>query len=81
MQITTVKEGSVTIAVLDGRLDSVTAAAAEGTLLGLLDDGNVVADLAMVRYIVEAHGGGIMVESAPGQGSSFTMLLPAAEGA
>jgi len=34
--------------------------------------------LAMVRYIVEAHGGGIMVESAPGQGSTFTMLLPAA---
>jgi two-component system, OmpR family, phosphate regulon sensor histidine kinase PhoR len=34
--------------------------------------------LATVRYIVEAHGGGIMVESAPGQGSVFTMLLPAA---
>ena len=36
--------------------------------------------LAMVRYIVEAHGGGIMVESAPGQGSAFTMLLPAVGG-
>ncbi|HEY4363731.1 MAG TPA: HAMP domain-containing sensor histidine kinase [Bryobacteraceae bacterium] len=36
--------------------------------------------LAMVRYIVEAHGGGIMVESAPGEGSAFTMLLPAGGG-
>ena len=54
MQITTVKEGSVTIAVLDGRLDSVTAAAAEQTLLGLLEDGDVVADLEMLRYMSSA---------------------------
>jgi signal transduction histidine kinase len=35
--------------------------------------------LAMVRHIVSAHGGAITVESAPGRGSAFTMLLRAAE--
>ncbi len=34
--------------------------------------------LAMVRHIVMAHGGEITVESSPGEGSVFTMLLPEA---
>jgi signal transduction histidine kinase len=32
--------------------------------------------LSMVRHIVSAHGGAVEVESAPGQGSTFTMALP-----
>jgi signal transduction histidine kinase len=32
--------------------------------------------LALVKHIVEAHGGKIVVDSAPGKGSSFTILLP-----
>jgi two-component system phosphate regulon sensor histidine kinase PhoR len=32
--------------------------------------------LAIVRYIVEAHGGTIGVESSPGRGTRFTVHLP-----
>jgi two-component system phosphate regulon sensor histidine kinase PhoR len=32
--------------------------------------------LAMVRHIVEAHGGSVVVDSGPGRGSRFTILLP-----
>ena len=36
--------------------------------------------LAMVRQIVTAHGGKIHLESEPGRGSRFTILLPASDG-
>ena len=35
--------------------------------------------LAMVRHIIEAHGGEVRVESAVGRGSTFTILLPVEE--
>lgn len=54
MQITTIKSGAVTVAALDGRLDTVTAAEAEQKLLGLLHEGAVVADLEGVRYMSSA---------------------------
>jgi signal transduction histidine kinase len=34
--------------------------------------------LALVRHIMEAHGGDVEVESAPGEGSVFTLVLPLA---
>ena len=34
--------------------------------------------LAIVRGIVEAHGGAVLAESAPGAGSTFTLRLPSA---
>jgi signal transduction histidine kinase len=34
--------------------------------------------LAIVQRIVSAHGGEVRVESEPGQGSTFTLLLPGA---
>jgi signal transduction histidine kinase len=35
--------------------------------------------LAMVNHIVKAHGGEVSVESQPGAGSTFTVLLPVVE--
>jgi signal transduction histidine kinase len=35
--------------------------------------------LAMVKHIVEAHGGEVRVESEVGQGSTFTILIPVEE--
>jgi signal transduction histidine kinase len=32
--------------------------------------------LSLVRHIVHAHGGDVAVESTPGKGSKFTMILP-----
>jgi signal transduction histidine kinase len=34
--------------------------------------------LALVKHVAEAHGGRVTVESAPGQGSRFTLWLPVA---
>ena len=48
------------------RGDSARASDTRGTGLGL----------ALVRRIVEGHGGGVEVESELGKGSTFTILLP-----
>jgi signal transduction histidine kinase len=34
--------------------------------------------LSLVKHIAEAHGGRVDVESAPGQGATFTVFVPAA---
>ncbi|HEX3652963.1 MAG TPA: ATP-binding protein [Rhizomicrobium sp.] len=34
--------------------------------------------LAIVKHVINRHRGGLVVESAPGQGTSFTVFLPAA---
>jgi signal transduction histidine kinase len=36
--------------------------------------------LALVKHIVDAHRGRVRVASAPGEGSTFTVELPAAAG-
>jgi signal transduction histidine kinase len=36
--------------------------------------------LSLVRHIVQAHGGEVLVDSAPGEGSKFTISLPVNKG-
>jgi signal transduction histidine kinase len=36
--------------------------------------------LSLVRHIVQAHGGEVLVDSAPGAGSKFTIALPVKQG-
>ena len=50
------------------RAPDVIAAQIQGAGLGL----------SLAKRIVEAHGGRVLVESAPGSGSEFTVALPAA---
>ena len=35
--------------------------------------------LALVQRIIEAHGGSVLVESEPGRGSTFTLVIPCHE--
>lgn len=52
------------------RVDKARSRRVGGTGLGL----------AIVKHIVQLHGGRVQVESSPGQGSTFSMFLPAQDG-
>ena len=48
------------------RVDERLSRAVEGTGLGL----------AIVQHVAQAHGGRVEVDSAPGRGSTFTIVVP-----
>ncbi len=54
MEITETTEGGKAVAILDGRLDTATAALTETRLLAMLDKGGIIADLSQVRYVSSA---------------------------
>jgi two-component system phosphate regulon sensor histidine kinase PhoR len=33
--------------------------------------------LAIVKHVLQRHGGQVQIESVPGQGSTFTLVMPA----
>ena len=81
-----VKDGAVTIRVRDGGLgiprgehDQIFRKFVRGASSRSHGIKGTGIGLSMVRHIVDAHGGTVSVESAPGQGSTFTIVVPIAE--
>lgn len=76
MEITETTEGAKAVAILDGRLDTATAALTETRLLTMLEKGGVIADLSEVRYVSSA---GLRVllkaaKQAKAAGASFAVV-------
>jgi two-component system sensor histidine kinase BaeS len=76
--------GSVVIAVADEgdgiASDDLVRVFEPGVRLAAARPGSGLG-LAVVRTIAQAHGGEVEVESSPGQGATFRLVLPGASGA
>jgi signal transduction histidine kinase len=62
-------QSDITIALTPfGQIDNIYSRRRQGTGLGL----------PLAKYLVEAHGGQLLIESVPGQGTTVTVQLPSA---
>lgn len=76
MQITKSDTAGMTVATLDGRLDTATAPAAEAELMAMLAAPGLVLDMTKVRYVSSA---GLrlllkMAKEAKGKGAKFALV-------
>lgn len=76
-------EGVVGVSVADdgigipaGEVDDIFRAFHRGAGAERAARGGAGLGLSVVKHVVEAHGGAVRVESAPGRGSTFTMTFP-----
>jgi len=62
--------------ILRSERDAIFEKFVRGSAARTLEVKGTGVGLAMVRHIVRAHGGEVTVESEPGRGSTFTVMLP-----
>ena len=74
MVTVTVKDTGVGIAA--EKLDDIFVPFSQGNMSLSRKHGGTGLGLSVVKHIVEAHGGTIVVESTEGKGSSFTFTIP-----